>query len=225
MTTSKRSFTKSFIKAIYADHNSSRTVKDTLARLISEQSDHAFMLNIGAGDMLLHPNMKTTEITDGPGIDYVCSVTSLPMADCSVDLIVSQEVLEHVDDPFLAMREIYRVLKKGSQAYIQLPFIIGYHPCPQDYWRFTKEGIIALANKAGFLEIQSGTTVGPATGYYRISVEFFAILCSVVIHPLYRPAKAVFAILFFPIKWIDYFVTKHPESDRIAGGYFVTLTK
>ena len=214
-----------FVRAIYADHNDSKLVEQTLKQLLADIDDDAVMINIGAGNTKLHPNMKGLEIEAGPGVDIVGSALDLPFEDETVDLIVTQEVLEHVPDPFLAMREIHRVLKPGGRAYVQLPFVIGFHPCPTDYWRFTDQGIIELAVQAGFDAPTARQSVGPATGFYRIAVEFFAILFSRPWSRLYRPFKGLFALLLFPVKWLDPVLRGHSEAGRIPGGYFIQVRK
>ena len=40
-----------------------------------------------------------------------------------------------------AIKECYRILKNDGKIYFQVPFIVGYHPGPTDFYRFTKEGI------------------------------------------------------------------------------------
>jgi len=67
--------------------------------------------------------------------------------------------------------------------------------------------------------------VGPSTGFYRISVEHFAILGSLPSQMLYIPLKAAFSALFYPLKWLDFLTARSPQSDRIAGGYYVLATK
>ncbi len=123
------------------------------------------------------------------------------------------------------MQEIHRVLKTGGYAYIQLPFVIGYHPCPHDYWRFTHEGITELAESQQLEVIQTSITVGPAVGLYRILVEFLAITCSVLYWRLYKPAKLFFALLCYPLKLLDPILVRTREAGRIAGGYFVICRK
>jgi SAM-dependent methyltransferase len=214
-----------YVKKIYADHNDSRTVKSALNRIIKELPKDYVGLNIGAGKTKFGPNVKNLEIEPGEGIDYTGSVEDIPCESNIYDLVIAQEVLEHVKSPERAMEEIKRVLKSGGIAYIQLPFIIGYHPCPNDYWRFTDEGIVHLVESSSLVVIDKGISVGPGTGYYRISVEFFSILASSLFSKLYLPFKALFSFLLYPFKWLDLPMYRSPEATRISGGYFVIARK
>jgi SAM-dependent methyltransferase len=214
-----------FIKKIYADHNDSTAVKSTLQALLAELPPDATGLNVGAGKTRLDPRIRNLEIAAGHNIDYVGSVERIPCADSSFDLVVTQEVLEHVKSPRNAVIEIHRVLKQGGKAYIQLPFVIGYHPCPADYWRFTHEGLAELVRCADFEVLDLRAAIGPAVGFYRILVEFMAVLTSLPYWRLYRPAKGFFSILCYPVKWLDPLLARSRESHRISGGYFVVCRK
>jgi SAM-dependent methyltransferase len=222
MTNSVEQF---FVKKIYADHNDSASVKNALSMLIAGLNADDEGLNIGAGYTRLSSQIRNMELDPGEGIDIVGSVEDIPAEDNRFALIITQEVLEHVEDPFRAVQEIARVLKPGGKAYVQLPFMIGYHPCPKDYWRFTHEGIVQLAEQSGLRCIETGVSVGSATGFYRILVEFLAILFSLPVKSSYRGFKALFSLLFYPVKWLDRLLALSPQAHRIAGGYFVILTK
>ena len=120
------------------------------------------------GKTNIHPNIKNLELESGENIDYVGSVLNIPCHDGMFDVVIAQEVLEHVNQP-TAVDEIHRVLKTGGRFYLQLPFIIGFHPCPNDYWRFSHEGITELLSPSKFNVEKAQITVGPAVGFYRIS--------------------------------------------------------
>jgi SAM-dependent methyltransferase len=216
---------KLFVRFIYADHNSSKAVKNNLNSLLKQIDTGHVGLNIGSGNTSLHPQMMNLDIFAGPHVHCVASAENLPFANDSFDIIVTQETLEHVANPFKAMEEIARVIKLGGLLYCQLPFIIGFHPGPQDYWRFTTQGIRQLIENAGLIVVRSGVTVGGATGYYRISVEFWSILFSLGRPPLYKAFKVLFSLILYPIKWLDFIYNRSPEHDRIAGGYFIIARK
>lgn len=55
-------------------------------------------------------------------LEVLCAAGErLPFPDCSFDLILSHEVLEHVQDDRLALQEMARVLKKGGRLLLFVP--------------------------------------------------------------------------------------------------------
>ena len=214
-----------YVSLVYADHNRSERVRKTLHNILKNQNEDSFILNIGSGQDRIVPNVKNLDIIPGPSVDYVGSAESIPLDDETVDLIVTQEAFEHIQNPDKAINECFRVLRRGGVIYFQVPFIIGYHPGPTDFIRFTKEGVEEFLTRAGFSIKQMDITVGSATGYYRISVEFFAILISGPIDFLYIPAKAFFSLILYPIKWLDFWFNFSSQKDRIPGGYFAVARK
>ena len=116
-------------------------------------------------------------------------------------------------------------VKKGGIIYFQVPFIIGYHPGPTDFIRFTKEGITNFLEQSGFIVNKTEITVAGATGFYRVSVEFFAILFSGPVNQLYMPLKGIFAVLLYPVKFLDPWFRISKQKNRIPGGYYAIATK
>lgn len=55
--------------------------------------------------------------------DYVrnMDLCNLPLADNSVDILICNHVLEHIENDRMAMKEIYRVLKATGFAILQVP--------------------------------------------------------------------------------------------------------
>jgi SAM-dependent methyltransferase len=178
-------------------------------------------LVVGCGSTNLHPSLINLDLVPGPNVHVVASAEHLPFPNAIFDLVLSQEVLEHVRDPFQAMREMNRVLKNSGTVYCQVPFTIGYHPGPTDFWRFTKEGILAMIRQAGLTCEEVKIAVGPGTGFYRILVEFTAVCAARLWGDLYRPVKGLFAFILYPLKWLDAVLIRSPQADRISGGYLV----
>lgn len=90
--------------------------------------------------------------------DIVGDVQSLPFADASVDAVICIAVLEHVEEPQKAMKEIYRVLKPGGYCYVYVPFLYYFHPMSgyyKDFYRFTSEGLEYMMRDFKELEIQN----------------------------------------------------------------------
>lgn len=90
--------------------------------------------------------------------DIVGDIHHLPFADNSQDAIVCIAVLEHVEDPIRACKEIHRTLKPGGYALAYLPFLYYFHAergYYHDYWRFSKEAVDLLFKDFSVLEKQS----------------------------------------------------------------------
>lgn len=82
--------------------------------------------------------------------DYLCDAAAIPVPDNSYDGVICSEVLEHVRDPKAVITEMYRLLKKGGQALITVPFMVHFHPDPCDYGRYTESYWYAVAEETGF---------------------------------------------------------------------------
>lgn len=60
------------------------------------------------------------------------------------DVVVCTQVLQYVDQPHRAIRELHRVLKPGGKLLLSVPFIEKDYSKMEDKWRFTKEAISML---------------------------------------------------------------------------------
>ena len=84
----------------------------------------------------------------------VCTETSWPLADGSVDVLLITEVLEHVIDPPVALGEARRCLRAGGRLLLTVPFAARWHFIPYDYWRYTPSCLDRMLDAAGFEDIE-----------------------------------------------------------------------
>jgi hypothetical protein len=74
------------------------------------------------------------------------------------DVVICEQVLEHVVNPFEAARNLRLLCKPGGHVIVTSPFLIRVHELPlyglKDYWRFTPRGLRLLLEGAG-LEVTS----------------------------------------------------------------------
>ena len=92
----------------------------------------------------------------------------IPFPDQEFDIVFCTEVMEHVPEPALFLKEIYRVLKPGGVVIMTTPFLVPLHEEPHDYYRYTKHGIHYLLNKTGFRSIE----IEPFGEYFAVSIAF-----------------------------------------------------
>lgn len=61
---------------------------------------------------------------ESPIADVKMDIQDIPFENESFDVVICNHVLEHVDDDRKAMQEVYRILKKGGWAILQVPIDI-----------------------------------------------------------------------------------------------------
>ena len=97
--------------------------------------------------------IKAIDVEPGPMVDVVASVTDMPLATDSVDTVLCFNVLEHVFDHRGALKEIQRVMKSDATLYGWVPFLIGVHGAPDDYFRYTASALHNLLSDSGFQHV------------------------------------------------------------------------
>lgn len=80
----------------------------------------------------------------GPGVDKVLDLHKIDLPSESVGTVLILETLEHVEFPWKAMEEIFRILRPGGIVVMSSVMDMPIHSYPHDYWRFTPEAFQSL---------------------------------------------------------------------------------
>ncbi len=89
------------------------------------------------------------DLEAGPNVDLVLEDPhSFPLADASVDLVVSSSCMEHDGMFWLTFLEMVRILRPGGVLYVNAPSNGVVHRYPVDCWRFYPDSGAALAKWA-----------------------------------------------------------------------------
>jgi SAM-dependent methyltransferase len=126
-----------------------------MAQHIIDSAD-GLVLDFGAGiqaEDRLRPHVVNLDAIHFRNIDVVNSYATLPFRDCTFDSVISQAVFEHLADPFLASREILRVLKPGGTALIDTAFMQPFHADPNHYFNMTISGLRQVMRGFEIVEI------------------------------------------------------------------------
>jgi SAM-dependent methyltransferase len=102
----------------------------------------------------------------------VCSSKEVPYPDASFDIVVSHDVLEHVEDPRVSIGEIYRVLRPGGLSVNVFPLYYGAMSHHLDYvaripglhWVFSPQTLVRAVNDVLARHPQFGTAQQPQPG-------------------------------------------------------------
>lgn len=89
----------------------------------------------------------------------VSDVGRLPLPSDAVDTVLCSEVLEHVDDPRDALRELHRVLRPGGTLVVTVPHA--------DY-PWTWDPLNRLRQRMGATPVREGLLAGAWTGHQRL---------------------------------------------------------
>jgi SAM-dependent methyltransferase len=84
--------------------------------------------------------------TEFPEFDICAQVL-----DGQFDLIIADQVFEHLPWPMRAGRNVYAMLRPGGYFIIATPFLVRVHDVPIDCSRWTQQGLSYLLQECGFL--------------------------------------------------------------------------
>jgi SAM-dependent methyltransferase len=136
------------------------------------------------------------------------------LSDNYADVILSTQVLEHVDNPQEYLIECHRLLKAGGLLILSTHGYWVYHPIPVDYWRWTSTGLQKIIKQAGFkIEYSIGIM-----GVLPTSVQLGQ---DILITRIREPFRSLLVfILQFLISILDKLHTEQSKS-RDACVYFI----
>ena len=188
---------------------------------------HGILLDVGCGGRpysLLYDAGITRYIgLEYPGpyskdirFDIGGDALHLPCKNESIDTVLSNQVIEHVREPWTMLAEIERVLKPGGTLILTAPHIWGLHNEPDDYYRFTKYGLRYLLDKAGLQVIY----IHAMAGYWVTAGARFCYYVARIIRPRFL-LPPVYAVVQVIAKTLDRL--HHVESD--TWNYIAVATK
>ena len=189
------------------------------------------LLDIGCGtkpyESVFKPYITTHIGLDHEGmvhdcqkVDIFADAYNIPLDDETVDTVLCSEVLEHLEEPKHALKEMYRVLSNGGISILTMPFAWHLHEEPRDFFRYTKHGIKHLAHENGFMIEEIRNRGG-------LSLVLFTEVA-------YCIDTALPFRMFVPFKWVFFLVWQHiacllniidPTKEFFPLGYTVVLRK
>jgi len=145
------------------------------------------VLDVGCGSKPYQPFFATAasyigvDVQENALADLHGAIEALPVEDSSFDVVLCTQVLEHVDDPAAAVRELHRVTAPGGRVLASTHGVMVYHPNPVDLWRWTHTGLERLFCTQEW----SRVTVTPGAG----SAACLAMLGGTYVHLLAKRAR------------------------------------
>jgi len=136
--------------------------RDTIARLVNSAAPYVSgdLLDVGCG-MKPYEALLGRRTTSWTGLDFTQSAAGqtradvfgsaldMPFADGRFDTVLCTQVAEHVPEPGRQFAECARVLRPGGVLILTTPQTEELHEQPHDYFRYTRYGLLYLAETHG----------------------------------------------------------------------------
>jgi len=196
----------------------SRTVEDLWDAGASELA-----LEVGSGVRRGRPNEVNLDIAAFANVDVIGSALNLPFADGTFGLVKNGAVLEHVREPQKMIDEMYRVLAPGGHIYTEVPFLQHFHAYPNDFQRYTVEGLKQAFRAYEVVEV--GVCVGPCSALTALIADWFELLTFSQKRWVNDLARAIPLTLLLPLKYLDHLIVKNPRAHEVASGIYLLARK
>ncbi len=188
--------------------------------------DNIKIINIGAGgeisNFLKKKGLNVLEIDIDPKRkpDIVLDIQDMYLIPTnSVDVVFCLEVLEHVKNPFKAVKEIERILKPGGILIGSTPFVFPIHEEPHDFFRYTKFGILNLFENFECVVLKERNT------YIK---SWYVLLLRIVNRYVYNKniiSAILIMLLALSLMPIVLILDKFVKLDLSTTGYFYVFKK
>ena len=135
--------------------------------LLGEQAADAVVFDLGGGDRV-HTDERVLNLEYLPykGPDLYGDGHHLPIRSGSVDLVLSQAVLEHVPDPKATVAEIKRILRPNGLVYAEVAFMQPLHAVPFHFFNVTPHGRSLLFQEFDILREGSFGGLAETIGWF-----------------------------------------------------------
>lgn len=206
---------------LFADRYHAAVKEKLIKEFLDSIPEGESLLDVGAGEMPYRkycPHLRYISqdfcqydgIGDNQGvqtgtfntamIDIRCDLTSIPLSDASQDNILCTEVLEHVADAVLAIRELSRLLRPGGRILITVPGTSLLHFSPYHYYTGFKYHFFDTILPAHNIEVGLTVRVGSIYTVSALYAWFIAEKLAQIIFPWrYRLLNKIILLLFSPL--------------------------
>ena len=140
------------------------------------------------------------------------------LTELKYDYIIVFNVLEHLLDPNLALRNLSKICKQNGKIIGSTPFLFRVHGAPKDYSRFTKDHLIELLKSSNFKDIE---IIELGTGPFLACISLLRSYLKYI--PIFYQLLVLFALVFD--KLIKLFIKTDPKKIYPIGYvFFATST-
>lgn len=213
----------------YRPYSSNEVQVSKLIDEVKSKYKNPKILDVGAGGAPYLDEFKkigevlTLDIEHHSNLDVLADIHKLPFKGENFKIVTLFSVLEHLHSPWIALKDINRVL--GDEGYIILivPQYWHAHAFPSDYYRYTKYGVEHLCKQAGFDVVYMRSTGGPFLVLFHVIELNFGLDRSDILR------RFLYNLLGKVLDKLDYAIYKHEDlrefSDSVGWAIIAKKTK
>jgi SAM-dependent methyltransferase len=205
-----------------------------LAPVWTERFDHfldsvldasdTLVLNLGSGARSFHARAIDVDMQHLSNVALVCDLERrLPLADRSVDAVACIAVAEHLKNWQTFTEELERILKPAGELLIHVPFLYPFHMAPNDYRRWTFEGV--RAEFEGYQVLRYALAGGPVSVLLSVLSEAIPGIVSCGHPGLCALLRILVLPLLAPFKILDAPLMRLPVAKVVSAGFVLHLRK
>jgi len=148
----------------------------------------------------------------------------LPIANEVADHVVSFQVLEHLSEPQVMLREAHRILRPEGTLRLAVPFQWWIHEEPWDFCRYTRYGLSQMLAKAGFSQVQIEESSGFwAMWFLKLNYQTLRIIRGPFL--VRRSIRWSLVPFWWANQRLAPLLDRHWAEPRETAGYYVTAKK
>jgi SAM-dependent methyltransferase len=131
-----------------------RRVEEKIKLTWGEENSKLKVIEFGGSNGVILGFFKQADLEVAPNFPEVDIQDLKNYSDKTYDVVILDQILEHIPNPEKAVREVMRVLKPEGVCICITPFLIKIHGYPDDYFRYTDRGLKRLFSDFGQVEVK-----------------------------------------------------------------------
>ena len=151
------------------------------------------------------------------GVDVVCDMMDLKIADQAADSVLCTQTLQYASDPCQMAAELARICKDGARCLLTAPFVAREEQRWNDYFRFSKRGLIHLMEQHEFVV----EAIHPMGGFWLAAVYYTMFFFATHSSRLLR----LLAIVVVPLLRLTYLLLRRFDTSEIHACNFTVLAR
>lgn len=166
------------------------------------------------------------DVLQGSQVDVVvASNEPWPFPDLYFDVLLSSQVLEHVEHLGLTLAEMNRVLKPGGTIILSYPFLYHEHGAPWDFQRFTAHRAVKLFQGFEVVNLEREGGIGSTLTILLLAWVEQTMNNNFVTRLLKAPLLPVWLIVSFILNLVGLLVDRIDRTGSFYNNVLIVVRK